>query len=142
MPTSGTYRHFSPKRWECAHVGLQPLGCHHQWSGLPHMAQRKQLPHSAQWCMISRTRISARVLRSAGRHGAKFEIMFLAILKPETEIMRETPWSRIRGQQREQRTPGDCWQWKANAQCSKGENCSFRVAKGPKRMVTKVQWLC
>ena len=28
--------------------------------------------------------------------------------------------------QREQRTLGDCWQWKANAQCSKGDNCSFR----------------
>ena len=28
--------------------------------------------------------------------------------------------------QREQRTLGDCWQWKANGQCSKGNNCSFR----------------
>ena len=29
-------------------------------------------------------------------------------------------------QQREQRTLGDCWQWRANGQCSKGDNCSFR----------------
>ena len=28
--------------------------------------------------------------------------------------------------QRGQRTPGDCWQWKANGQCSKGDKCSFR----------------
>ena len=28
--------------------------------------------------------------------------------------------------QREQRTLGYCWQWKANGQCSEGENCSFR----------------
>ena len=28
--------------------------------------------------------------------------------------------------QREQRTLGDCWQWKANGQCRKGDNCSFR----------------
>ena len=28
--------------------------------------------------------------------------------------------------QREQRTRGNCWQWKANGQCSKGDNCSFR----------------
>ena len=28
--------------------------------------------------------------------------------------------------QRVQRTLGDCWQWKANGQCSKGDNCSFR----------------
>ena len=27
--------------------------------------------------------------------------------------------------QREQRTPGDCWQWESNGQCSKGDNCSF-----------------
>ena len=27
--------------------------------------------------------------------------------------------------QREQRTLGDCWQWKSNGQCSKGDNCSF-----------------
>ena len=28
--------------------------------------------------------------------------------------------------QREQRTLGDCWQWKANGHCSKADNCSFR----------------
>ena len=28
--------------------------------------------------------------------------------------------------QREQRSLGDCWQWKANGQCSKGDTCSFR----------------
>ena len=28
--------------------------------------------------------------------------------------------------QRAQRTLGDCWQWKANGQCSEGDNCSFR----------------
>ena len=28
--------------------------------------------------------------------------------------------------QRERRTQGDFWQWKANGQCSKGDNCSFR----------------
>ena len=31
-----------------------------------------------------------------------------------------------RTKQREQRSLGDCWQWKANGQCSKGDNCSFR----------------
>ena len=28
--------------------------------------------------------------------------------------------------QREQKSPGDCWQWNANGQCSKGDSCSFR----------------
>ena len=28
--------------------------------------------------------------------------------------------------QRGQRTLGDCWQWKTNGQCFKGDNCSFR----------------
>ena len=28
--------------------------------------------------------------------------------------------------QREQRSLADCWQWKANGQSSKGDNCSFR----------------
>ena len=28
--------------------------------------------------------------------------------------------------QRAQRSLGDCWQWKANGQCSKGHNCSSR----------------
>ena len=27
---------------------------------------------------------------------------------------------------REQKTLGDCWQWKANGQCTNGDNCSFR----------------
>ena len=29
-------------------------------------------------------------------------------------------------EQRGQRIPGDCWQWEANGQCSKGDNCCFR----------------
>ena len=28
--------------------------------------------------------------------------------------------------QRVQRILGDCWQWKANGQCSRGDDCSFR----------------
>ena len=39
--------------------------------------------------------------------------------------MKETPWSRIRGQ-RGQRILGDCWHWETNGQCSEGDNCSFR----------------
>ena len=31
-----------------------------------------------------------------------------------------------RAKQREKRTLGDCWQWKANGQCSKGDSCTFR----------------
>ena len=31
-----------------------------------------------------------------------------------------------RVKQREQRSLGDCWQWKANGQCWKGDNRSFR----------------
>ena len=31
-----------------------------------------------------------------------------------------------RMKQREQRSLGYCWPWKANGQCSKGDNCSFR----------------
>ena len=31
-----------------------------------------------------------------------------------------------RAKQREQRSPGDYWQWKANGQLLKGDNCSFR----------------
>ena len=27
--------------------------------------------------------------------------------------------------QRVQRSVGDCWQWKVNGQCSRGDNCSF-----------------
>ena len=27
--------------------------------------------------------------------------------------------------QRGQRILGECWQWKTNGQCSKGDNCSF-----------------
>ena len=46
---------------------------------------------------------------------------------PETEIIKETPWSRIQGtKQREQRNLVKCWQCKANGQCVNGDNCSFR----------------
>ena len=34
-----------------------------------------------------------------------------------------------REQRRVQKGPGDCWQWKASGQCSKGDNCSFRHDK-------------
>ena len=43
------------------------------------------------------------------------------------EIMKETPVVKNQGtKQRGQRIIGDCWQWKANGQCSKGDNCTFR----------------
>ena len=49
------------------------------------------------------------------------------ILRPETEIMKGTPWSRMRGQNSvDKGILGDCWQWKTNGQCSRGDNCSFR----------------
>ena len=38
--------------------------------------------------------------------------------------------------QREQRRLGDCWQWKANGQCSKGDNCSFRHDMNKRGKVT------
>ena len=31
-----------------------------------------------------------------------------------------------RAKQCEERSLEDCWQWKANGQCSEGDNCSFR----------------
>ena len=40
--------------------------------------------------------------------------------------------------QREQRTLGECWQWKANGQCSKGDNCGFRHDINKRGKVTPV----
>ena len=58
------------------------------------------------------------------------------ILKPETEIMRQTSWSRIIGwKQCEQRSLGDCWQWKANGQCSKGDNCRTQPNPSPSSFI-------
>ena len=45
---------------------------------------------------------------------------------PETEIFKQVPWSRIRGQNSVDRILGDCGQWESNGQCSKGDICSFR----------------
>ena len=42
-----------------------------------------------------------------------------------------------RAKQREQRSLGDCWQWKANGQCSKGDNCSFRHDKDKRAKLTQ-----
>ena len=46
---------------------------------------------------------------------------------PETKIMKETPWSRIRGQNSVDKefleTVGNA---KADGQCFRGDNCSFR----------------
>ena len=40
------------------------------------------------------------------------KIFEIRILATEMEIMRETPWSRIRRQNSVDRILGDCWQWK------------------------------
>ena len=43
-----------------------------------------------------------------------------------------------RAKQREQRSLGECWQWKANGQwCSKGNNCSFRHDEGKRAKSTQ-----
>ena len=39
--------------------------------------------------------------------------------------------------QRGQRSPGDCWERKANGQCSKGDNCSFRHDKDKRAKSTQ-----
>ena len=41
-----------------------------------------------------------------------------------------------RVKQRGQRTLGDCWQWEASGQCSKGDNCSFRHDMNKRGKVT------
>ena len=40
----------------------------------------------------------------------------------ETSAVVKNQWVK----QREQRSLGDCWQWNATGQCSKGDSCSFR----------------
>ena len=47
--------------------------------------------------------------------------------------------------QREQRSLGDCWQWKANGQCSKGDNFRFRhvwfcVQNRHSRILLSILW--
>ena len=42
-----------------------------------------------------------------------------------------------RVKQRVQRSLGDCWQWKANRQCSKGDNCSFQHDKNKRAKSTQ-----
>ena len=43
------------------------------------------------------------------------------------EILRRTPWSRIKGQNSVYKEFLEiCWQWEANGQCVKEDYCSFR----------------
>ena len=52
--------------------------------------------------------------------------------------VEQAPWSRIRGTtKREQRSLVDCWQWKADGQCSKGDNCSFQHDKDKRAKSTQ-----
>ena len=45
----------------------------------------------------------------------------------ELRILKRNAVVKSQGtKQREQRSLGHGWQWKANGQCSKGDNCSFR----------------
>ena len=46
-------------------------------------------------------------------------------LAPGMDIMKETPWSRIR-EQNSVCKKNLCWHWESNGQCSRGDNCSFR----------------
>ena len=39
--------------------------------------------------------------------------------------------------QRGQRILGDCWQWEANGQCSKGDNCSFLLDVNKRAKITQ-----
>ena len=84
----------------------------------------------------SRTWLSQ--IEDDGKKEVSSRIWERIILRPETEVLKQAPWSRIRGiKQREQRSLGDCWQWKANGQCSKGDNCSFRHDKDKRAKSTQ-----
>ena len=57
--------------------------------------------------------------------------------------MKGTLWSRIRGEkQRDQRTLGDCWQWKADGQCCKEDNCNFRHDINKRAKLTQPNEMC
>ena len=43
--------------------------------------------------------------------------------------------------QRVQRILGDCWQWESNAQCSEGDNCSFRDDINKRGKMTRLRIL-
>ena len=43
--------------------------------------------------------------------------------------------------QRGQRILGHCWQWEANGQCSKGDNCSFRHDVNKRAKLTQPKWM-
>ena len=51
----------------------------------------------------------------------------------ETSAVVKNQGTRQRGQ----RILGDCWQWEANGQCSKGDNCSFRHDVNKRAKMTK-----
>ena len=51
--------------------------------------------------------------------------------------MKETPWSRIQGQNSVDRILGDCWQSESNGQFSKGDNCRFRHDINKRAKVTQ-----
>ena len=41
--------------------------------------------------------------------------------------LKQELWFRIaRGESGAERGSGECWQWQAKGQCSKGNSCSFR----------------
>ena len=66
-------------------------------------------------------------LRNNGKKEVSSKIYETGIWAPETEIMKEKTVVKDQvTKQREQRILGECWQWEANGQCSKGDNCSFR----------------
>ena len=62
------------------------------------------------------------MVRRSIEQNLRMKNFWVQILKYETSAVVKNQWTK----QREQRSLGDCWQWKANGQCSKGDNCSFR----------------
>ena len=65
-------------------------------------------------------------LKTMVKRSIEQEIRNKNFLGAELEILRRTPWSRIKGQNSVyKRILGDCCQWEFNGQSSRGDNCSF-----------------
>ena len=76
-------------------------------------ARRSQAYHRLK-TMVKRSIEQNLRMKNFGARNGNFETSATAVVNNQ------------RVKQREQRSLGDGWQWKANGQCSKGDNCSFR----------------
>ena len=133
-------QYYSSQRW-CSGIRYALGRFFKHWARFPHMMRWKVCTHYEYVSLINSTRywncMNLKFIKDFEARLSQVEVHGEETHRSKRsdhetlmpEMMKIETWAVLknrRDQRGVERGPGECYQWEAKGQCSKGDNCSFR----------------